>query len=407
MTIRTLGERLYRSYRKYRLGSLHSGNCKHREVMHELRSIVEKSGGLLTIEEAGSSLEGRSIPLVRCGKGRMRVLLWSQMHGDECTATLALLDMFKFFTSRGSNRRLVDGLFSATALYFIPMLNPDGAERSQRHTAVGIDMNRDARSLLTPEAKCLRRLHRRLRPEFGFNLHDQELSSAGMKPSVAAIALLAPAADEKRTVFPGRARAMRIAGLMSRVLHDYVPGHVTRYDDTFEPRAFGDSMQAWGTSTVLVESGHWPGDPRKEFIRQLNFVGLTAALYGIARGWYKNESMKQYTELPTNGKRLYDIIVRNLTLQDDKSGEFPADIGVVIEPRLNKNRRFRTNPLVTIKEVGDLDGFGALHEVDAGRKRVGAKHVGVEQVLRLRRLSDILRISFHKLARVLDSRAHR
>src|SRR5262245_18097826 len=47
-----------------------------------------------TLECVGESLEHRSIDLITVGTGPFRVLLWSQMHGDEPTATAALFDVF-------------------------------------------------------------------------------------------------------------------------------------------------------------------------------------------------------------------------------------------------------------------------------------------------------------------------
>ena len=42
----------------------------------------------------------------------------------------------------------------------------------------------------------------------------------------------------------------------------YAMGMISRYDDTHEPRAFGDGIQSLGVSTMLVEAGGWPeADP--------------------------------------------------------------------------------------------------------------------------------------------------
>src|SRR5207247_8238712 len=129
-------------------------------------------------------LESRSINMIKVGKGEKRVLLWSQMHGDESTATLALMDMFNFFLHCSAKEKWVSQMFNDATLYFIPMLNPDGAERVERRTAAGIDMNRDALERMTPEARMLRERQRRLKPAFGFNLHDQELSYVGNSKDV-------------------------------------------------------------------------------------------------------------------------------------------------------------------------------------------------------------------------------
>ena len=54
------------------------------------------------------------------------------------------------------------------------MLNPDGAERGARRNAQGIDVNRDALNLATPEGRLLKAVRDRHQPILGFNLHDQD-----------------------------------------------------------------------------------------------------------------------------------------------------------------------------------------------------------------------------------------
>ena len=51
---------------------------------------------MFSLEQIGESVEGRSIHHLRVGSGPTAVLLWSQMHGDEPTATAALFDIFKY-----------------------------------------------------------------------------------------------------------------------------------------------------------------------------------------------------------------------------------------------------------------------------------------------------------------------
>ncbi len=388
--MRALVNHFFATYLDYKLDHLRPGGCKHKVMTKELQKIVTRSNGLFTLEEAGRSLEGRSIPLLMCGKGPTHMLLWSQMHGDESTATLALMDIFHFLSM---NRRL-DDLLARISLCFIPMLNPDGAERVQRHSAAGIDMNRDARALSTPEARTLRRVHRRLKPAFGFNLHDQELSSVGATPAVAAIALLAPPAHEKRNISPVRARAIRVAALIARSLLPFAAGHVATYDDSYEPRAFGDNMQAWGTSTVLLESGHWPDDPEKNFIRRLNYVALLTAIHGIATGSYRNARIEHYTALKKNGKRIYDIIARGVAMHHASGWSHRVDIGLTIDPRLNRREtsKRKRHPFVTVKEIGDLSGFGALREIDGRGGRFDSGKIVPEQGLLLNELLDRIHI---------------
>ncbi len=389
MTPNALARQIFSGYDEFALSHFGPSHCKHAAVTREVEQVVAQSNGLLGIEELGTSLEGRSVSLVRAGRGSRHVLLWSQMHGDETTATLALCDILNFLSERGRDRSWVKTLLEEMTIAAIPMLNPDGAEAVRRENATHVDLNRDARALATPEGRILRETHRALRPMFAFNLHDQELHSVGMTKKVAALAFLAPPPDEKRSRPIARLRAMRLCALMARAMHQFVEGHIATYDDAFEPRAFGDRMQSWGTSTVLLESGHWPQDPEKRFIRKLNVVALLVALHAIATGAYQDVELEQYHALKENGSLVYDLIIRRVRVVHASGWITRVDLGVSLEPE--ENRRSAA-PIATIKEIGDLHAHACLQTLDGSARRISPADLAVEQRLPLADLLDLLQL---------------
>jgi hypothetical protein len=389
MTPNALAKHLFSVYGEYRLDHLSPAVCKHDTVMRELAECIAAGRGTLTMTAIGASIESRSINLVTLGTGPKKVLLWSQMHGDEATATLALLDIFNFVVRGSAREKWVAKMLAEISIHAIPMLNPDGAERADRRTAVGIDMNRDAVALATPEARILRQMQKKLKPAFGFNLHDQELSSVGASGNVTALALLAPAADERKSRTPGRVRAMRVASLLARTLSPFAHNHIACYDDSFEPRAFGDNMQKWGTSTILVEAGQWPDDPDKNFARKLNFAGILTALCSIADGSYQDVDLEYYTSLPFNTKRIHDIIVRSVQLRHSTGWEQAVDIGFAFDPALNKPGERK---VVTVKEIGDLSTFGALQEMNGSARTIAAELLPLNTSMPRDKMLDILQL---------------
>ncbi len=394
MTPATLAASLFTDYEEFRSDHLRPSNCKHATVIPELQEMVARSNNLFKIQELGHSIEGRTINLVSCGRGEKRVLLWSQMHGDESTATLALMDLFNFLLHR-RQEEWVRKTLGAVTFHVIPMLNPDGAERVQRYTAVNIDMNRDARTLATPEACLLREAQRKLTPAFGFNLHDQAVSSVGNTNAVTAISLLAPALDDRRSIPPVRVRAMRLGAFVARILKQFAKGHIATYDDTYEPRAFGDNMQSWGTSTLLIESGHWPQDPEKLFVRKLNYVALLTSLWAIGNGSYQDVELDHYASLVPNGKRVYDIIIRGVLLRQEETWSHPVDLGLLLDPTpvptAIKPNNLRDRRVV-LKEVGDLRGFGSLETIEGHDRPLASTSVTLEKSAPLSELLDLLQL---------------
>lgn len=315
-------------------------------------------GGPVTAEEIGRSAEGRPLRLLRFGTGPTTVLLWSQMHGDESTASMALADLVRW-VDEAPEDPVVRTISRGATVYLIPILNPDGAARFQRRNAQGIDVNRDARRLVTPEGRTLKAAVDRLRPDFGFNLHDQDPATrVGDSDRGAAIALLAPAFNEARDVDDKRRRAMQVASLLVEAMEPLVGDHIAKYDDTFNPRAFGDLVGAWGASTILIESGGWADDPQKQHLRRTNFVGIVTALEAIATGGYDDYDPVVYEELPFNGRRLPDLLVLGGTVVVPGLPDLRADLLVdYARPLLREGGVF--------SDIGDLEGVEAQDTLDA------------------------------------------
>jgi hypothetical protein len=172
-----------------------------------------------------------------------------------------------------------------------------------------------------------------------------------------AIALLAPAADEERSWGAVRQRARHVSAVIAASLASEIPGRIARYDDAFTPRAFGDNLQAWGTSTVLIESGELPDDPQKQELRRLNVVAILAALESIARADYENAPTSAYDDLPMNVGITNDLLLSGGHVVMPDGEAYRLDLAIVHDdPVAGTGPRYG--------EIGDLDGVRALETID-------------------------------------------
>ena len=264
--------KLYETYEHYKETSLDKRREKHQDIQALITEL--KTNSKYTVQKVGASIEGRDLSLISIGTGNINVFLWSQMHGDEPTATQAIFDIINFLDSDDFSDEK-KAILSNSTLHFLPMLNPDGAERFKRRNTLGIDINRDALRLQSPESQTLKRVRDSLNADFGFNLHDQSVYyNAERTDKPATISYLAPAYNYEKDINDVRANAMKVIVFMNNIIQKYAPGQVGRYNDDFEPRAFGDNIQKWGTSTILIESGGFQNDTEKQEIRKLNFVSI-------------------------------------------------------------------------------------------------------------------------------------
>lgn len=379
-------KKLVEKYDGYKNKNLSTERLKHSDVKSNLQHFNEKKN--FDIHREGFSIEGREIFSVTFGRGETKILAWSQMHGDEPTATTALFDLLNFFSADDEFNNFRNFLLDKITFCFVPMLNPDGAEKHQRANQINIDINRDALKKQTPESQILWSLAEKIKPQFGFNLHDQNsYYTAGRSGKSAAISLLAPPIDFDKTVDETRLQSMQVISVINKMLSEYIPGHIGRYNDDFEPRAFGDNLTKSKISSILIESGFIKNDMNKETIRKLNFIALVSAFNTIAEESYKLENTKDYFSIPENESLLFDLLLKNLSLHWNGK-DFTVDIGINREKCFDETTQsfyFKG----TIKEVGDLSIYNGIHEHDLRGYSVGCAKIYDKEFQNLSALNEI------------------
>lgn len=343
---------------------------RHAELVERLRDLAARSHGSLSLERVGESVQGRAIHLATLGEGPRRILLWSQMHGDEPSATPALVDLASYLLAHRDEPE-ARAILGELTLLMVPMLNPDGAEIYSRRNAQGIDVNRDALALATPEGALLKRLRDRFEPVLGFNLHDQNRRRTVGDSGVLAVgAVLAVTGDRAKTVTPGRQLAMRAGAAVAAAIEPFAPGGVARFDDSYSPRSFGDNLTAWGTPVLLIESGGLPLGRSLDELTRLNFVALLATLGEFAEGRLALRDPAAYEALPENEIDLWaDVAVRGGRIRQPGSpAPFRADLAFDL---LQSDRLAEGCPgpaarrRSEIAEIGDARFIGAAQAVDA------------------------------------------
>ncbi|MBW8241528.1 DUF2817 domain-containing protein [Muricauda oceani] len=299
----------------------------------------------------GKSVERIDINAFQIGKGDQKVLMWSQMHGNESTTTKAVWDLVNFLNS---SELLAIEILEACTICIVPMLNPDGAEKYTRVNSNDIDLNRDAKNLTQPESVAFRKLFESFKPDFCFNLHDQRtLFSAGKTNKPATVSFLSPASNKERHITPNREVAMKLIVAMNAMLQEHIPGQVGRYDDGFNDNCIGDTLQMLGVPTILFEAGHYPNDYGREKTRKLIFLSIVEALKTISGNRINDFKTGDYFSIPNNDKLFFDVLVKHpevVNIEFEKG----HSVGIRFkEVLVDKKIVFQPE----IAEIGPLEGF--------------------------------------------------
>lgn len=321
-------------------------------VLHE----VSDKGELRIV---GESVQGRPVYALKIGEGPNKILLWSQMHGNESTTTKALLDFLLFLNS---NDPAATQILSQCTLLCFPMLNPDGAQAYTRENANGIDLNRDAQNLSQPESRILREHFNRFQPDYCFNLHDQRtIFGVGQSSRPATVSFLAPAYNEACEYNEVRSRAVNVIMAMERALYEVIPGQIGRFDDAFNLNCVGDTFQSLGVPTVLFEAGHFQGDYQREQTRKFILTALFVSVQHISENVIVDNEISDYLRIPQNKIVFFDIVYKNVKINYDgniKNTNFAVQFR---EELIDDQVSFKAY----VSEIGSLEMYHGHFEYDA------------------------------------------
>ncbi len=269
----------------------------------------------LPMEVKGSSVQGRPLYQLDLGHGAFKVLLWSQMHGNEGTTTKALCDCIGFLQS---DDPLAQAFRETFTFRILPMVNPDGAEAYTRVNANQVDLNRDSVALSQPESRFLREAFDQFQPALAYNLHDQRtIFGAGSTGNPATVSFLAPSYNEERSINEVRTQAMNVIVAMNETLQEFIPNQVGRFDDGFNLNCIGDRFTSLGVPTVLFEAGHYPNDYYREYTRKMIFIAMLSGWKHIYENDIVSNKNDLYLQIPQNNVVFYDFIYKNIRINYD------------------------------------------------------------------------------------------
>lgn len=336
---------------------------KHKETSLFHRYItnkhIEPLLGILSkkvaIETIGTSVLNKPIYGLKVGQGSKRILMWSQMHGNESTTTKALFDLLNTLLDDESD---CGHILDACTLYIIPILNPDGAEAYTRVNANLVDLNRDAQNLTQPESVVLKSAFDSFEPHFCYNLHGQRtIFSAGKKNKSATVSFLAPAQDDACTITSNRKIAMEVIAKMNDALQGIIPNQVGVYDDAFNLNCVGDTFQSKNVPTILFEAGHYEHDYEREKTRELIYMSYIESLNYIASTEVSGDKYESYLKIPENEKWFLDVVIRNTVFKGES-----MDIGIQYQEILANDVIQFIPKVVKIEQLNDFFGH---KEIDA------------------------------------------
>ena len=320
--------------------------------------LLENLGEAFLKQQLGVSVLGTPIHVITWGNGPIKILGWSQMHGNESTTTKAAFDLFKWLQENENDSEVI-ALKEKVTMKIVPMLNPDGAAAYTRVNANSVDLNRDAQNRTQPESILLYELYTSFQPDLCLNLHGQRtIFGVGDPSQSATVSFLSPSQDELRSVTHSRKKGMAIIGKLAQMLEEFIPGQIGRYDDGFNLNCVGDTLQHLNIPTILFEAGHFAKDYDREQSRTFMFLSLLGVLESVVlHNLEENDDYKPYFLIPENKKCFYDIIIRNIHLP--QLGV--TDLAIQYEEQLvDKQIKF----IPKISQIADLENYTGHRELD-------------------------------------------
>ena len=343
-------------------------------TLENIESILLNLNANNQLKTIGYSVQEKPIFSYTIGSGLNKILIWSQMHGNESTTTKAIFD---FLNLLHSNSELGNFFLNNFTFCIIPILNPDGAFFYTRENANQIDLNRDFKDLTQPESKVLMQVFNEFKPDYCYNMHDQRTIhgiAASGKP--ATVSFLAPSFNKNCDFNENRIKAALVIASMFKELSELIPGQIGKFDDAFNENCVGDSFQKLGIPTILFEAGHFHEDYNREITRKYIFISLLISFNFIANNSFESIKIDDYLNIPQNCSDFYDIICKNVKVNIDNQ-EKNINFALQYKEILINNK---INFVALIAKNSNIDTHFAHFVFDAKNELLINRNIGFPQV---------------------------
>ncbi|PWA04726.1 M14 family metallopeptidase [Flavobacterium psychrotolerans] len=342
-------------FNKYKVDALYGRYI----TLAEIEPVLQQLNTNNQLDIVGYSVLNKPIYSYKIGEGKIKIFLWSQMHGNESTTTKALFD---FLNLLQNDSDIGTDLLRNFTFYCLPMVNPDGAQLYTRENANLVDLNRDAQNLTQPESKVLRACFNEFKPDYCYNLHDQRtIFGVGSTGKPATVSFLAPSFNEEREINDVRTKAINVIVDMNDALQRFIPKQVGRFDDSFNINCIGDTMQALNVPTILIEAGHFPLDYDREQTRKYIFIALLLGFKQFTENVIVGNKIEDYLNISQNKPVFYDFVYKNIQINYD-SNKIITNIAIQFKEELFDNK-IHFNAFIV--KIGELKDYFGHFEYDA------------------------------------------
>ncbi len=343
---------LHNHYKENTLSGRYLTNTHIEPILDQLKNIFK-------ISTVGNSVLNEPIYSIKAGHGKIKIFMWSQMHGNEATTTKAIFDLLNLLKD---NNGLAGQLKETFTFLILPILNPDGARLYTRENAAKVDLNRDSLNLTQPESQLLRKTFESFAPHYCYNMHDQRtIFGVGDTPKPATVSFLAPSYNDEREINDCRQKAINIIVAMNETLQEYIPGQVGRFDDSFNINCIGDMFQSLNVPTILFEAGHYQNDYEREETRKYIFFALLSGFNAIYENVIVVNKNSDYFNIPQNKIIFYDIMYKNVKINYENKEKITNFASQYKEVLFENSVIFQA----IISEIGNLKEFHGHEEFDA------------------------------------------
>jgi len=358
-------------YGKYKAHGLNGRYVTNNHILPLLRAFTLN----YSFSVIGKSEQQKPIYSIDYGVGSIKILIWSQMHGNESTTTKSLFDCLNIFNS------MDDELFyKSFKIKIIPILNPDGAVFYNRYNSNNIDLNRDADNLTQIESRILMNVFNEFKPNFCFNMHDQRsIYSAGDSNNPATLSFLSPSQDINRSISHNRKIAMQIIAKVSNELNELIPNQISRFDDAFNINCTGDKFQSLGVATILFEAGHFQNDYSREMSRKYMTIAIYETLLSIFDKSYLSYNTDNYFKIPENKPLFLDLIIKNVALNKNTNDLF--DIGILFKEIFDNGNISLIPTVVKIENLNSFFGHRIIDAMGANGLQIFGKDVLLNDII--------------------------